>query len=81
MWPLGSIVAVYRRRYQLQKTALEIFLLNGRNYFVDLGSRTERKTVLRKILAVRPPRLIRLCSRSVNELLARSRLTEKWLAR
>ena len=81
VWPLGSIVAVYRRRYQLQKTALEIFLLNGRNYFVDLGSRTERKTVLRKILAVRPPRLIRLCSRSVNELLARSRLTEKWLAR
>ena len=81
VWPLGSIVAVYRRRYQLQKTALEVFLLNGRNYFLDFGTRAERKTVLRKILALRPPRLIRLCSRSVSELLARSRLTEKWVSR
>jgi hypothetical protein len=81
VWPLGTLVAVYRRRYQLQKTALELFFLNGRNYFIDCGSRAERKTVLRKILAMRPPRLIRLCSRSVGELLSRSRLTEKWLNR
>jgi WD40 repeat protein len=81
VWPLNTIVAVYRRRYQLQKTALEIFLLDGRNYFLEFGSRNERKAVLRKILGLRPPRLIRLCSRSVTELLARSRLTEKWMQR
>jgi len=81
VWPLSSLVAVYRRRYQLQKTALELFFLNGRNFFLDFGSRAERKTVLRKILAMRPPRLIRLCSRSVGELLSRSRLTEKWVNR
>ena len=28
-WELRDVVAVYRRRYQLQKTALEVFLSNG----------------------------------------------------
>jgi len=78
IWPLSTLVAVYRRRYQLQRTSLEFFLLNGQNVFLDFGTRNERRNVLKKILDLRPPRLIRLCSRSVQELLAKSKLTEKW---
>ena len=80
-WELRDVVAVYRRRYQLQKTALEVFLSNGRNYFVDFGSRDERRLVLAKLLSLKPPRLNRLCSRPAVELMARSKLTQRWQKR
>ena len=80
-WELRDVVAVYRRRYQLQKTALEVFLSNGRNYFVDFGSREERRVVLAKLLSLKPPRLNRLCSRPAVELMARSKLTQRWQKR
>ena len=80
-WELRDVVAVYRRRYQLQKTALEVFLSNGRNYFLEFGSREERRLVLAKLLSLKPPRLNRLCSRPAVELMARSKLTQRWQKR
>ena len=80
-WELRDIVAVYRRRYQLQKTALEVFLPTGRNYFFDFGTRDERRIVLAKLLLLKPPRLNRLCSRPAVELMARSKLTQRWQKR
>ena len=80
-WELRDVVAVYRRRYQLQKTALEVFCSNGRNYFLDFGSREERRVVLAKLISLKPPRLNRLCSRPAVELMARSKLTQRWQKR
>ena len=80
-WELRDVVAVYRRRYQLQKTALEVFLGNGRNYFLEFGSRDERRLVLAKLLSLKPPRLNRVCSRPAVELMARSKLTQRWQKR
>ena len=80
-WELREVIAVYRRRYQLQKTALELFLSNGRNYFLDFGSREERRLVLAKLLSLKPPRLQRLLSRPAVELMQRSKLTQRWQRR
>jgi hypothetical protein len=80
-WPMTSIQAVYRRRYQLQRTALEFFMMNGKNYFFDFGNRDERNKVLRVVMKMRPPNLIGLCSRPPTELLKHSNLTDKWQKR
>ena len=80
-WDLKDLGAVYRRRYQLQKTALEVFLTNGRNYFLDFGSRDERRVVLQKLLSLKPPTLQRVLSRPAVELMSRSKLTQRWQKR
>jgi hypothetical protein len=80
-WDLKDLAAVYRRRYQLQKTALEVFLTNGRNYFLDFGNRDERRVVLQKLLSLKPPSLQRVFSRPAVELMSRSKLTQRWQKR
>ena len=80
-WELKDVLAVYRRRYQLQKTALEVFLSNGRSYFLEFGSRDERRLVLAKLLSLKPPRLQRIFSRPAEELMSRSKLTQRWQKR
>ena len=80
-WELRDVLAIYRRRFQLQKTALEVFLSNGRNFFLDFGSREERRLVLAKLLSLKPPRLQRWFSRPAVELMSRSKLTQRWQKR
>ena len=80
-WELKDVTAIYRRRYQLQKTALELFTSNGRNFFLDFGSREERRLVLAKLLSLKPPRLQRWLSRPAVELMSRSKLTQRWQKR
>jgi hypothetical protein len=80
-WLLGEVEAVYRRRYLLQHTAVEVFLTSGRTFFFDLGSAEPRKQFLEKVLALKPPRLEPMYSRPPVEVLRKSKLTERWRKR
>ena len=51
-WPLRNIRAVHRRRYLLQTTALEIFLMDERSFLLHFFGFSESTRLLEKILSI-----------------------------
>ncbi|KAK3926852.1 Neurobeachin-like protein 2 [Frankliniella fusca] len=79
-WPLSRLREVHLRRYNLRRSALEFFLMDQTNYFVNFTPKTRNK-VYSRILGLRPPNLILSSSRSPAEMLRASGLTQKWVNR
>uniref|UniRef100_A0A3B4CCN7 Neurobeachin-like protein 2 n=1 Tax=Pygocentrus nattereri TaxID=42514 RepID=A0A3B4CCN7_PYGNA len=77
-WPLSQIREIHLRRYNLRRSALEIFLIDQTNYFLNFKKEVRNKVYSRMLL---------LCSlslhgtRSPQELLKASGLTQKWVNR
>ncbi|XP_076871278.1 neurobeachin-like protein 1 isoform X2 [Brachyhypopomus gauderio] len=77
-WPLSQIREIHLRRYNLRRSALEIFLIDQTNYFLNFKKEVRNKVYNRMLL---------LCSlslhgtRSPQELLKASGLTQKWVNR
>eukprot|EP01135_Chromosphaera_perkinsii_P000159 Nk52_evm55s32 gene=Nk52_evmTU55s32 len=78
-WPLDQIREIHLRRYLLRRSALEIFLVDQTNYFLNFNKQ-DRNKVYSKIIYQRPRNLIYSDSRSPAELLRKSGLTQKWQA-
>lgn len=83
---LDQIHAVFRRRYQLQHSALEIFLLNGKSYFFEVGSKQKRNEILKVLFSHSElkgccPNTNKLFSRKPIDILHQSDLTERWRRR
>lgn len=55
-WRYDDIVAVYLRRYRLRDSALEVFLRNGSNHFLDfpLAARHQRNELVRLLYSFLP---------------------------
>ncbi|XP_069471622.1 neurobeachin-like protein 1 isoform X2 [Ambystoma mexicanum] len=77
-WPLSQIREIHLRRYNLRRSALEIFLIDQTNYFLNF-KKEDRNRVYSRILSLRPPNLYG--TRSPQELLKASGLTQKWVNR
>ncbi|XP_046670158.1 neurobeachin-like protein 1 isoform X2 [Homalodisca vitripennis] len=77
-WPLSSLREIYLRRYNLRRSALEIFLIDHTNYFLNFTTKT-RNRVVSRLLGLRPPNLAYNSSRSPADLLRASGLTQKWV--
>ncbi|KAG7467392.1 hypothetical protein MATL_G00152830 [Megalops atlanticus] len=77
-WPLSQIREVHLRRYNLRRSALEIFLIDQTNYFLNFKKEVRNK-VYRQILLLRSFSLYG--TRSPQELLKVSGLTQKWVNR
>ncbi|MCJ8729842.1 hypothetical protein PDJAM_G00110980 [Pangasius djambal] len=77
-WPLSQIREIHLRRYNLRRSALEIFLIDQTSYFLNFNKEVRNKVYNRMLL---------LCSlplhgtRSPQELLKASGLTQKWVNR
>ncbi|KAJ6665248.1 hypothetical protein lerEdw1_004297 [Lerista edwardsae] len=77
-WPLSQIREIHLRRYNLRRSALEIFFIDQTNYFLNF-----KKEVRNKVYS----RILSLCSphisgtRSPQELFKASGLTQKWVNR
>ncbi|KAG8124733.1 hypothetical protein E2320_019985, partial [Naja naja] len=77
-WPLSQIREIHLRRYNLRRSALEIFFIDQTNYFLNF-KKESRNRVYSRILS--------LCSqnisgtRSPQELFKTSGLTQKWVNR
>ncbi|KAJ4905364.1 WD-40 repeat family protein / beige-related [Raphanus sativus] len=79
-WLMSSLHQIYSRRYQLRKSALEIFMVDRSNFFFDFGNTEGRSNAYRTIVQARPPHLnnIYLTTQSPEQLLRRTQLMERW---
>ncbi|XP_040213180.1 neurobeachin-like protein 1 isoform X2 [Rana temporaria] len=77
-WLLSQIREIHLRRYNLRRSALEIFLIDQTNYFLNFKKEVRNK-VYSRILSLRLPNIYG--TRSPQELLKASGLTQKWVNR
>ncbi|NWZ85789.1 NBEL2 protein, partial [Poecile atricapillus] len=78
--PLSHLREVHLRRYNLRRSALELFFIDQANYFLNFRKKVRNK-VYSCILGLRPPNQTYFGSRSPQELLKASGLTQKWVLR
>ncbi|XP_062254882.1 neurobeachin-like protein 2 isoform X1 [Platichthys flesus] len=78
--PLSQLREVHLRRYNLRRSALELFFIDQSHYFLNFKKKVRNK-VYSRILGLRPPNLFYFGSRSPQELLKASGLTQKWVCR
>ncbi|XP_031429737.1 neurobeachin-like protein 2 isoform X1 [Clupea harengus] len=78
--PLSQLREVHLRRYNLRRSALELFFIDQSHYFINFRKKVRNK-VYSRILGLRPPNLFYFGSRSPQELLKASNLTQKWVHR
>uniref|UniRef100_A0A673H021 Neurobeachin-like protein 2 n=1 Tax=Sinocyclocheilus rhinocerous TaxID=307959 RepID=A0A673H021_9TELE len=78
-WPLSQIREIHLRRYNLRRSALEIFLIDQTNYFLNFKKEVRNKVYSRMLLLLRSLSLH--ATHSPQELLKASGLTQKWMNR
>ncbi|KAF7242851.1 hypothetical protein EG68_10715 [Paragonimus skrjabini miyazakii] len=74
-WPLAKIHQVHLRRYNLRRSAIEIFLVDNRNYFFNFDVKV-RNTVFCRLVSSRLPKANYSNGRSPSELFKHSGLTK-----
>ncbi|XP_059607349.1 neurobeachin-like protein 1 [Phlebotomus argentipes] len=79
-FPLALLREIHLRKYNLRRSALEMFLVDQRSYFINLTTKTRNK-VFSKILGLQPPNIQYGSGRAPSELLKASGLTQKWVNR
>ncbi|XP_039530585.1 neurobeachin-like protein 2 isoform X1 [Pimephales promelas] len=77
---LSQLREVHLRRYNLRRSALELFFIDQAHYFINFRKGVRNK-VYSRILGLRPPNLFYFGSRSPQELLKASNLTHRWIYR
>uniref|UniRef100_A0A4X1T8Z4 Neurobeachin-like protein 2 n=1 Tax=Sus scrofa TaxID=9823 RepID=A0A4X1T8Z4_PIG len=78
--PLAQLREVHLRRFNLRRSALELFFIDQANYFLNFPCKV-RNQVYSWLLRLRPPTQGYLSSRSPQEMLRASGLTQKWVQR
>lgn len=71
---------VHLRKYNLRRSALELFLVDQTSYFLNFTTKTRNK-IYSKILSLQPPNILYGSGRSPSELLKSSGYTQKWMNR
>ncbi|KAF8570734.1 hypothetical protein P879_02687 [Paragonimus westermani] len=79
-WPLAKIRQVHLRRYNLRRSAIEIFLVDNRNYFFNFDVKV-RNTVFCRLVSLRLPKSNYSNGRSPSEVFKHSGLTKRWVNR
>eukprot|EP00057_Strongylocentrotus_purpuratus_P026068 XP_011680542.1 PREDICTED: neurobeachin-like protein 1 isoform X2 [Strongylocentrotus purpuratus] len=80
-WSLSHLREVHLRRYNLRRSAIEVFFINQTNYFINFKDRKTRNKAYSRILSLRPPNLYYTGAKSPADLLKASGLTQKWINR
>ena len=80
-WNISELREIHLRRYNLRRTAVEFFLMDQTNMFINFPSNRKRNKFYSKLLSFRPLNLIHSSSRSPADLLRTSGLTQKWVRR
>lgn len=77
---MGQIKEVHLRKYNLRRSALEIFLVDQTSYFLNFTTKTRNK-IFSKILSLQPQNIQYGSGRSPSELLKTSGIIQKWVNR
>eukprot|EP00698_Gefionella_okellyi_P026273 TRINITY_DN9942_c0_g1_i1.p1 TRINITY_DN9942_c0_g1~~TRINITY_DN9942_c0_g1_i1.p1 ORF type:complete len:2968 (+),score=749.63 TRINITY_DN9942_c0_g1_i1:68-8971(+) len=80
-WPMSEISQIHFRRFQLRRSAIEIFTTAKTNYFFNFKNSNERAEIFLRIKAQRPPNLVYSGVRAPEEQLRQLKLTERWQKR
>ncbi|XP_059178496.1 neurobeachin-like protein 1 [Physella acuta] len=80
-WSLSRLREIHFRRYNLRRSALEVFLIDQTNYFINFPEKQLRNRIYSHILSLRPLNLTYKGQRSPGDLLKASGLTQKWVNR
>uniref|UniRef100_A0A2C9M808 BEACH domain-containing protein n=1 Tax=Biomphalaria glabrata TaxID=6526 RepID=A0A2C9M808_BIOGL len=76
-WSLSRLREIHFRRYNLRRSALEVFLIDQTNYFINFPEKQMRNKIYSHILSLRPSNLIYKGQRSPADLLKASGLTQE----
>ncbi|KAK4471124.1 hypothetical protein MN116_005521 [Schistosoma mekongi] len=79
-WSLLKLREIHLRRYNLRRSAIEIFFDNNSNYFFNFETNIRNK-FYSLVMSLRLPRLIYNQGRNPRETLKLSGLTERWVNR
>ncbi|XP_049530577.1 neurobeachin-like protein 1 isoform X2 [Anopheles darlingi] len=79
-FPIAQLRELHLRKFNLRRSALEMFLVDQTSYFLNFTTRTRNK-IFTKILSLQPPNILYGSGRSPAELLRSSGLTQKWANR
>ncbi|VDP71097.1 unnamed protein product [Echinostoma caproni] len=79
-WRLAKIREIHLRRYNLRRSAIEIFLVNNLNYLFNFDIQMRNKVYCR-LISLRFPNQSATNSRSPRELFKASGLTKRWVER
>lgn len=79
-FPIGQLKEMHLRKYNLRRSALEVFLIDQTNYFLNFTTKTRNK-IFSRILSLNPPNILYGSGRSPSELLKSSGITQKWVNR
>lgn len=77
---LAYLKEIHLRKYNLRRSALELFLVDHKSYFINLTTKTRNK-VFSKILGLQPSNIQYGSGRAPGEVLKASGLTQKWINR
>ncbi|XP_068150111.1 LOW QUALITY PROTEIN: neurobeachin-like protein 1 [Drosophila tropicalis] len=77
---INKIREVHLRKYNLRRSALEIFLIDQTSYFLNFTTKVRNK-VFTKIVGLHPSNILYGSGRSPAELLKTSGLTQRWVNR
>ncbi|XP_063686393.1 neurobeachin-like protein 2 [Bolinopsis microptera] len=80
VWKIKDIREIHLRRYNLRYSAIEFFLTDQTNHFINL-SKYHRNKVYSKIMSLRPANLVHGITRTPEEMVASSNITKKWMER
>ncbi|XP_055544656.1 neurobeachin-like protein 1 isoform X1 [Wyeomyia smithii] len=77
---ISQLRELHLRKFNLRRSALEMFLVDQTSYFLNFTTKTRNK-IFTKILSLQPPNILYGSGRSPAELLRSSGLTQKWINR
>ncbi|RWS27888.1 neurobeachin-like protein 1 [Leptotrombidium deliense] len=84
-YPLNLLREIFLRRFAMRKSAIEFFLLNQVNFFLNFMQPEKVLRVFARILALRPPNLLPFVRevgfKHPKDILKESGWTEKWVNR
>ncbi|KAJ3447665.1 beige/beach-related [Anaeramoeba flamelloides] len=80
-WNLTDFLEIYKRRYRYRNTALEFFLKDKTNFFLNFISNNEREKVRNKIIENCPEKFKTLYTEKPSKWLKNSGYTKMWVNR
>ena len=77
-WSVSSLKKIFPRRYNLRRTAIEIFMFDQTNYLINFESRSARDLILKSLQEVCGP-TVQAYTKNAEKRFAASGITQKWL--
>ena len=78
VWEVEELREICARKYRFRDAAMEVFVADGTNAFLSLANKKARNEVVRRILRLKPSRLVFRGLRSPKEMFKRSDVAGRW---